>query len=83
MGTGTVLDIDILLHPMFNWMRVALHKAAVHRTLQVHFKYTSISEILHFTILSAIVQGVLVHGRIEEPYALDDAGGSRHSPSSY
>ena len=35
------------------------------------------------TILSAVVQGVLVPWRIEEPYALDDAGGSGHSPSSY
>ena len=35
-----------------------------------------------FTIPSATVQGVLVPGRIEKPYALDVAGGSRHSPSS-
>ena len=35
-----------------------------------------------FTILSAIVQGVLGSGRIDEQYALD-VRGSRHSPSSY
>ena len=34
-----------------------------------------------FTILSAVVQGVLGPGRIEESYALDDAGGSGHSPA--
>ena len=32
-----------------------------------------------FTILSAVVQGVLEPGHIDEPYALDDAGGSGHS----
>ena len=34
------------------------------------------------TILSAFIQGVLMPGRIDEPYALDDTGGSAHSPSS-
>ena len=33
------------------------------------------------TILSAIVQGVLGPGHIEEPYALDDMAGSGYSPT--
>ena len=35
------------------------------------------------TILSAVVQGILEPGRIDEPYALDDLGGSGQSLSSF
>ena len=37
--------------------------------------------ISSFTILSAIVQGVLEPGRIDGPYALDVTVSSGHSPS--
>ena len=33
------------------------------------------------TILSVVVQDVLEPGGIDEPYALDDTGGSAHSPT--
>ena len=34
-----------------------------------------------FTILTSIVKGVLVTGRIDGPYALDSEGNSGHSPT--
>ena len=36
---------------------------------------------VHFTILSAAVQGVLESGRIDVSYAQDGTGSSGHSPT--
>ena len=41
-------------------------------------------QVFHlFTILTSIVLGVLVTGRIDGPYTLDDEGSSGHSPTRW